>query len=301
VEKPDASTAEVLLACGDYLWNSGMFAFKASVYLEELKAHAPDILAACEAAAAGAKHDMDFTRLDPAAFAACPSESIDYAVMEKTDRAAVVPVDMGWNDVGSWRAVWEAGGPDPQGNVLVGDVIARDVKGSYIRAGSRLVAAVGLEDHVVIETPDAVLVTHVDRAQEVKQVVEALRAQGRPEVNIHRTAYRPWGAYTVLEVADRYQVKQITVNPGAALSLQMHHHRAEHWVVVKGTAKVTRDEETFLLSENESTFIPIGTRHRLENPGQVPLEMVEVQSGGYLGEDDIVRFDDRYGRGGDKG
>jgi mannose-1-phosphate guanylyltransferase/mannose-6-phosphate isomerase len=297
VEKPDRNTAEVLIACGDYLWNSGMFAFKASVYLEELKAHAPEMLAACEAAAAAAAHDLDFTRLDAAAFAACPSRSIDYAVMEKTARAAVVPVSMGWTDLGSWSAVWEAGRPDAHRNVLVGDVIAREVTGSYIRSESRLVAAVGLEDHVIIETPDAVLVTRRDRVQEVKQVVEALKAQGRPEVTLHRTVYRPWGSYTVLEVADRFQVKRISVNPGAALSLQMHHHRAEHWIVVKGTARVTRNDETFLMGENESTHIPVGTRHRLENPGQIPLEMVEVQSGAYLGEDDIVRFDDRYGRG----
>jgi mannose-1-phosphate guanylyltransferase/mannose-6-phosphate isomerase len=297
VEKPDRATAEVFVACGDYLWNSGMFAFRASVYLEELKAHAPDMLAACEAAAAEAVRDLDFTRLDADAFAACPSKSIDYAVMEKTTRAAVVPVSMGWTDLGSWSAVWEAGAPDADGNVLVGDVIARGVSDSYIRSESRLVAAVGLDDLVIVETPDAVLVAHRDRVQEIKQVVEALKESERPEVTLHRTVYRPWGSYTVLEVADRFQVKRISVNPGAALSLQMHHHRAEHWIVVKGTAKVTCDDDTFLLAENESTHIPVGTRHRLENPGQIPLEMVEVQSGAYLGEDDIVRFDDRYGRG----
>jgi len=300
VEKPDREKAEEFLKGGDYYWNSGMFAFRASVYLEELKAHAPAMLAACEAAVAGAARDMDFTRLAPEPFRACPSDSIDYAVMERTRRAAVVPVSMGWSDVGSWQAVWEAGGPDAAGNVLVGDVVATDVKDSYIRAGSRLVAAVGLTDHVVIETDDAVLVAPRARAQDVKAIVAALKAQGRSEVTVHRTVYRPWGAYTVLEIADRFQVKKITVRPGAALSLQMHHHRAEHWVVVQGTARVTRDDEVFLLSENQSTYIPIGTRHRLENPGTVPLEMVEVQSGGYLGEDDIVRFDDKYGRKGDK-
>jgi len=300
VEKPDRERAEAFLKSGEYLWNSGMFAFRASVYLEELKAHAPQMLAACEAAVAGAARDMDFTRLAAESFGACPSDSIDYAVMEHTSRAAVVPVSMGWSDVGSWRAVWEAGGPDSEGNVLVGDVIARGVKGSYIRADSRLVAAVGLTDHVVVETPDAVLVAPKSRAQDVKAIVAALKASGRSEVNVHRTVYRPWGAYTVLEIAERFQVKKITVNPGAALSLQMHHRRAEHWVVVTGTARVTRGEDVFLLSENESTYIPVETKHRLENPGETPLEMVEVQSGDYLGEDDIVRFDDKYGRKGDK-
>jgi mannose-1-phosphate guanylyltransferase/mannose-6-phosphate isomerase len=300
VEKPDAARAEEFLKAGTYLWNSGMFAFRASVYLEELKAHAPGILAACEGAVAGAATDMDFTRLAPEPFAACPSDSIDYAVMEHTDRAAVVPVSMGWSDVGSWRAVWDAGGPDGDGNVLLGDVVARGVKDSYIRSESRLVAAVGLTDHVVVETPDAVLVAPKSMAQDVKAVVAALKALGRPEVSVHRTVYRPWGAYTVLEIADRFQVKKITVNPGAALSLQMHHRRAEHWVVVTGTARVTRGEDVFDLTENESTYIPVETKHRLENRGTVPLEMVEVQSGDYLGEDDIVRFDDKYGRKGDK-
>jgi len=296
VEKPDHDTAELLIDCGDYLWNSGMFAFRASAYLEELKAHAPDILSACEAAAAGASADMDFTRLGTEAFATCPSQSIDYAVMEHTTRAAVVPVKMGWSDLGSWRAVWEAGGPDADGNVLTGDVVARDVTGSYIRSESRLVAAVGLANHVVVETPDAVLVAPMNRAQDIKQVVEALKGADRPEVTTHRTVYRPWGAYTTLEIAERFQVKHITVLPGAALSLQMHRKRAEHWVVVRGTARVTRGDDTFLLNENESTFIPTGTRHRLENPGDGPLQIVEVQSGSYLGEDDIVRFEDRYGR-----
>jgi mannose-1-phosphate guanylyltransferase/mannose-6-phosphate isomerase len=300
VEKPDRERAEQFLKSGDYYWNSGMFAFRASVYLEELKAHAPDMLAACEAAVAGAARDMDFTRLAAQPFMACPSNSIDYAVMEPTSRAAVVPVSMDWSDVGSWRAVWGAGGPDPEGNVLVGDVVASGVKDSYIRAESRLVAAVGLTDHVVVETPDAVLVAPKGRAQDVKAIVAALKAKGRSEVSVHRTVYRPWGAYTVLEIADRFQVKKITVNPGAALSLQMHHRRAEHWVVVTGTARVTRGDDVFDLTENQSTYIPVETKHRLENPGTVPLEMVEVQSGDYLGEDDIVRFDDKYGRKGDK-
>lgn len=298
VEKPDAKTAQKFLESGDYLWNSGMFAFLASVFLEELKAHAPDILSAAEAAVNGASRDLDFTRLDEAAFGACPANSIDYAVMEKTSRAAVVPVSMGWNDLGSWGALWEASGPDDSGNVLVGDVLTKDVHGSYIRAESRLVAAVGLTDHVVVETPDGVLVAPRGRAQDVKEIVQLLKGRQRPEAAVHRTVYRPWGNYTGLEVAGRYQVKHITVNPGASLSLQMHHHRAEHWVVVAGTARVTRGDETFLLSENESAYIPIGTRHRLENPGTIPLEMVEVQSGSYLGEDDIVRFEDNYGREG---
>jgi mannose-1-phosphate guanylyltransferase/mannose-6-phosphate isomerase len=300
VEKPDLGRAEEFLKSTAYLWNSGMFAFRASAYLEELKAHAPAMLAACEAAVAGAARDMDFTRLAPEPFRACPADSIDYAVMERTARAAVVPVAMGWSDVGSWRAVWEAGVPDADGNVLVGDVVARGVTDSYIRAESRLVAAVGLTDHVVVETPDAVLVAPKSRAQDVKAIVAALKADGRPEVSVHRTVYRPWGSYTVLEIAERFQVKKITVRPGAALSLQKHHRRAEHWVVVTGTARVTRGEEVFDLSENQSTYIPVGTKHRLENPGTAPLEMVEVQSGDYLGEDDIVRFDDRYGRKADK-
>ncbi len=296
VEKPDQETATRYVESGEYLWNSGMFAFKASVFLAELEAHEPDILAATKKALEGAVTDTDFTRLDPEAFAECPSKSIDYAVMEKTDKAAVVPVSMGWSDLGSWDALWSASEPDENGNVLVGDVLVEDVTGSYIRSESRLVTAVGLKNQVIIETPDGILVTPRDRAQDVKRVVRLLKAAGRPEVTIHRTAYRPWGSYTVMEVEDRYQVKHITVKPGASLSLQMHHHRAEHWIVVAGTAKVTRGDKTFLLPENESTFIPIGTKHRLENPGQVMLEMVEVQSGGYLGEDDIVRFDDVYGR-----
>ena len=299
VEKPDLDTAQGFVEEGTYHWNSGMFAFRASVYLDELKAHAPDILAAAEAAVAGANLDLDFTRLDAQAFCSGPSESIDYAVMEKTEKAAVVPVSMDWNDLGSWRAVWEASGPDADGNVLVGDVVAENVTGSYIRSESRLVAAVDLKDLVVVETPDGVMVAPKDKAQDVKALVKRLQSDTRQEVSVHSTVYRPWGSYTVLEVAERYQVKHIAVKPGAALSLQMHHHRAEHWVIVAGTAKITRDDDTFLLSENESTYIPIGTRHRLENPGTIQLEMVEVQSGTYLGEDDIVRFDDIYGREGD--
>lgn len=296
VEKPNKALATKYVESGDYLWNSGMFAFKASVFLSELERHEPEILFATKKALKGAVADPDFTRLEPAAFATCPSRSIDYAVMEKTEKAAVVPVSMGWSDLGSWDALWSASDPDENGNVLVGDVLVEDVTGSYIRSESRLVTAVGLKNQVIIETPDGVLVTPRDRSQDVKRVVRLLKDEGRSEVTIHRTAYRPWGSYTVMEVENRYQVKHITVKPGGSLSLQMHHHRAEHWIVVAGTARVTRGDDTFLLSENESTYIPIGTRHRLENPGQVMLEMVEVQSGGYLGEDDIVRFDDIYGR-----
>ncbi len=299
VEKPDAETAGRFLESGDYLWNSGMFAFRASAYLEELKSHAPDILSASEAAVNDADRDLDFIRLAAEPFSACPSESIDYAVMEHTRKAAVVPVSMDWNDLGSWRAVWETSQPDGDGNVLVGDVIAEDVSGSYIRSEHRLVTAVGLKDMVVVETGDGIMVAPKERSQDVKSLVKRLQKNHRPEVSVHRTAYRPWGSYTVLEIAERFQVKRITVKPGAALSLQMHHHRAEHWIIVAGTARITRDDETFLLSENQSTYIPIGTRHRLENPGTILLEMVEVQSGTYLGEDDIVRFDDIYGRQGE--
>ncbi|MFQ5509836.1 MAG: mannose-1-phosphate guanylyltransferase/mannose-6-phosphate isomerase [Leptospirillia bacterium] len=298
VEKPDEATAHAFLAAGDYLWNSGMFAFSARSYLDALGAHAPDMLAACTEAVKNASHDLDFTRLDESSFSRSPSDSIDYAVMEKSGEVSVVPVSMGWNDVGSWQALWEVSDPDSQGNVLVGDVIAEGVTGSYVRAESRLVGVVGLSGHVVVETADSVLVAPMDRVQDVKKLVTELKQQGRDETRLHSTVYRPWGSYTVLEISERHQVKRITVNPGASLSLQMHHHRAEHWVVVVGSARVTRGDDTFLLGENESTYIPVETRHRLENPGTEPLEMIEVQSGAYLGEDDIVRFDDKYGRKG---
>ncbi|MDW7646350.1 MAG: mannose-1-phosphate guanylyltransferase/mannose-6-phosphate isomerase [Desulfuromonadales bacterium] len=297
VEKPDLATAEEYLASGDYYWNSGMFLFKASRYLEELEKFAPSMLAACRLAVEQGQKDLDFLRLDAEAFAACPADSIDYAVMEKTDAAAVIPLDAGWNDVGSWSALWEVGAHDPAGNILKGDVLAEDVKNSYIHASQRLVAAVGVEDHVIVETADAVLVAPKDRVQDVKHIVERLKAQNRAEALLHRRVNRPWGAYECIDQAERYQVKHITVHPGATLSLQMHHHRAEHWIVVRGTAKVTKGEEVILLSENQSTYIPLGVTHRLENVGKIPLEMIEVQSGSYLGEDDIVRFDDEYGRG----
>lgn len=296
VEKPDQPTAEEYLASGRYFWNSGMFLFRASRYLEELGTYRPDMLAACREAFEKAHRDSDFLRLDKEAFSACPSDSIDYAVMEKTDAAQVLPIDAGWNDVGSWAALWAVATQDENGNAHHGDVIALDCRNSYAWSDRRLVAMIGLEDIVVVDTDDALLVAHRDRVQEVKQVVDRLKGDARSEAVLHRKVYRPWGAYDSIDLAERFQVKRITVNPGAALSLQMHHHRAEHWIVVSGTARVTRGDDVFILAENESTYIPVGTRHRLENPGKVPLELIEVQSGSYLGEDDIVRFEDIYGR-----
>ena len=295
IEKPDAVTAQEYLDAGGYYWNSGMFLFRASRYLEELQKFRADILDAVKQAFAAAKRDGDFIRLDKAAFAASPSDSIDYAVMEKTDATMVLPVDIGWNDVGSWSALWQVSEQDGDGNAHQGDVIAVDSRNSYAYA-QRLVALVGVDNLVVVETDDAVLVAAKDKVQEVKQVVAKLKGDKRSQAVLHRKVYRPWGAYDSIDMGARFQVKRITVNPGAALSLQMHHHRAEHWIVVSGTAKVTRGEETLLLSENQSTYIPLGVTHRLENPGKVPLELIEVQSGSYLGEDDIVRFEDVYGR-----
>ncbi|MBF0625646.1 MAG: mannose-1-phosphate guanylyltransferase/mannose-6-phosphate isomerase [Magnetococcales bacterium] len=296
VEKPDRATAEGYLATGEFYWNAGIFLFRCDRFLEELDRHAPDILAACRPAMYGAVTDLDFLRLEQAAFAASPSDSIDYAVMEKTDRAVVVPMEVGWSDVGSWSSLWEIGPPDADGNVIFGDVAVRDVRNCYLRSQDRLLAAVGLEGHVVVETGDAVLVAPMDRSQDIKDVVIQLSRSGREEHRSHQRVYRPWGSYKAIHVSERFQVKSITVNPGSALSLQMHHHRAEHWVVVKGTARVQRGDETFLLTEDQSTYIPLGTRHRLENPGRIPLELIEVQSGSYLGEDDVLRFEDRYGR-----
>ena len=296
VEKPDEATARGYVASGEYFWNSGMFLFRASRYLEELGRFRPDILEACRAAFAAATRDADFVRLEREAFAACPSDSIDYAVMEKTDAAAVLAVDVGWNDVGSWSALWEVAARDDAGNAHHGDVVALDCRDTYAWTDRRLVALIGLEDVVVVDTDDAVLVARKDKVQQVKDVVAGLKRDGRGEAVLHRKVYRPWGAYDSIDTGDRFQVKRITVKPGAALSLQMHHHRAEHWIVVRGTAKVTRGEEVLLLSENQSTYIPLGVQHRLENPGKVPLELIEVQSGSYLGEDDIVRFEDVYGR-----
>ncbi len=296
VEKPDLSTATAYIDSGDYYWNSGMFVFRASRYLEELERHNPAMLAACQKAHQNALVSPDFTRLGKEAFAACPVDSIDYAVMEKTDRAVVVPLDAGWSDVGSWSALWDVAGKDVNGNAIKGDVLAVDTGNSYLHSENKLVAVLGLSDMVVVETDDAVMVSPRSRAQEVKQIVDLIKAAGRCEYETHRKVYRPWGYYDSIDLGERHQAKRIVVNPGAKLSLQMHHHRAEHWIVVKGTASVTRGEEQMMLSENQSTYIPIGTTHSLENPGVIPLEMVEVQTGSYLGEDDIVRFEDRYGR-----
>jgi mannose-1-phosphate guanylyltransferase/mannose-6-phosphate isomerase len=298
VEKPDRARAEQFIAVGDYYWNSGMFMFRAGRYLETLKTFAPDIFAACERAVADAARDLDFTRLSAQAFTACRADSIDYAVMEKTREAVVVPLDAGWSDVGSWSALYAASRPDDNGNVTHGDVIAADTGGCYLHADSRLVAAVGLQDHVVVETRDAVLVAPKSRVQDVKLLVNQLKARGRYETALHREVFRPWGSYDSLDTGERFQVKRLVIKPGAALSLQLHHHRAEHWVVVSGTARITRAEEVFLLEENQSTYIPVGVKHRIENPGMIALHIIEVQSGAYLGEDDIVRFEDQYGRKG---
>ena len=297
VEKPDLATAQAYVASGDYVWNSGMFLFRASRFLEELQRFAPAIVAAAQAALAGARRDVDFLRLDRAAFEACPADSIDYAVMEKTDAAAVLPVDVGWSDVGSWSALWEIADQDPGGNAHHGDVIAIDCRNTLAWGGRRLVSLLGLRDVIVVDTDDAVLVAARDQVQQVKDIVARLKADKRPEASVHRKVYRPWGSYDGVDSGERFQVKRIVVKPGAALSLQMHHHRAEHWIVVSGSARVTCDDKVFILGENQSTYIPLGSKHRLENPGVVPLELIEVQSGSYLGEDDIVRFEDVYGRG----
>jgi mannose-1-phosphate guanylyltransferase/mannose-6-phosphate isomerase len=297
VEKPDAQTAKQYVDAGDYEWNSGMFLFKAARYLEELRQHAPAMHAASKAAFAAAKADLDFVRVDRDAFAASPENSIDYAVMEKTGRAAVVPVSCAWSDIGSWDALWAASERDAEGNRLEGDVIAIDSRNCLVHGTERrLVAALGLEDIVIVDTPDAVLVAPRARVQDVKRLVDKIKSAGRQEHMFHRKVYRPWGSYDSIDVGERFQVKRIVVKPGAALSLQKHHHRAEHWVIVSGTAEVTRNQEVFLVAENESTFLPLGAVHRLRNPGKVPLELIEVQSGSYLGEDDIVRLEDVYGR-----
>jgi len=297
VEKPDLATAQEYVASGNYLWNSGMFMMRASVWLDQINRFRPDILAACRKALEGATSDHDFCRLDKAAFSACPSDSIDYAVMEKVESlGVVVPLDAGWSDVGAWTALWDVLPKDDSGNVIKGDVLTYKTSNSMLMGNTRLLAAVGVDDLLVIETADAVLVANKNSAQDVKTIVQMLQKDNRSERLSHRRVHRPWGTYESIDNGGRYQVKHITVKPGAALSLQMHHHRAEHWVVVSGTARVTRGEEVFVVTENQSTFIPIGTKHRLENPGKVLLEMIEVQSGPYLGEDDIVRFEDVYGR-----
>ncbi|WP_300319055.1 mannose-1-phosphate guanylyltransferase/mannose-6-phosphate isomerase [Idiomarina sp.] len=296
VEKPDASTAQEYIDSGKFYWNSGMFLFKASRYLEELKAHRPDIYKACEQAMTDVNSDLDFVRVNKEAFLSCPEDSIDYAVMEKTKDAVVVPMDAGWSDVGSWSSLWEVSEKDADGNVHHGDVMSHNASNNYVFAETGMVATVGIDDVVVVQTKDAVLVVKKDQVQDVKKVVEALKKDNRSEFQLHREVYRPWGKYDSIDNGARYQVKRITVKPGEKLSIQMHHHRAEHWIVVSGTANVTIDEETALVTENESVYIPIGSVHTLENPGKIPLELIEVQSGAYLGEDDIVRFEDRYGR-----
>ncbi|QRP63375.1 mannose-1-phosphate guanylyltransferase/mannose-6-phosphate isomerase [Rhodanobacter sp. FDAARGOS 1247] len=297
VEKPDLATAQSYLADGGYDWNSGMFLFKAARYLEELAAHAPAMLEAVRMAHAKATVDLDFVRIDRDAFARVPDDSIDYAVMEKTRRAAVIPVSCAWSDIGSWSALWLTGDKDADGNLREGDTLAVDTHRSLLRSHDRhLLATVGVDDLIVVTTPDATLVAHRDAAQDVKKIVEQLKAAGRSEHSLHRVVHRPWGNYDSLEEGERFQVKRIQVKPGASLSLQKHHHRAEHWIVVSGTAEVTCDDKVFLLGENQSTYIPLGSKHRLRNPGKVVLELIEVQSGSYLGEDDIVRFDDVYGR-----
>jgi mannose-1-phosphate guanylyltransferase/mannose-6-phosphate isomerase len=296
IEKPDALSAARLATDGGHLWNSGMFVFTARTLLEELEAHAPDVLRTVRQAVAERTADLDFIRLGTKPFAASPSISLDYAVAEKTGRAAVVPSDIGWSDVGSWGALWELGRKDAAGNVAVGDVLLENARNCYVRSDGMLAAVVGLEDAVVVVTEDAVLAMHRDHAQDVKKLVDKLKAAGRHEAVAHNRVYRPWGFYETLILGDRFQVKRIVVSPGCKLSLQKHHHRAEHWVVVNGTALVTRDNETMLIRENESVYLPLGCVHRLDNPGKIPLTLIEVQSGTYLGEDDIIRLDDVYNR-----
>jgi len=296
VEKPDKATAEAYLQSGKYYWNSGMFLFRPSSYLEELERYEPDMLAACRSAYENASKDLDFLRLERESFERSPSNSIDYAVMENTDNAAVVVLDCAWDDIGSWSSLWEVSKKDEVGNVLKGDVITEDVSDSLLISQKRLLAALGVKDVIVIETSDAVLVADKGRSQDIKRIVKHFKELGREEFLFHSKVYRPWGSYEGLVQGDRFQVKLIIVKPGAKLSVQMHHHRAEHWIIVKGTAKVQREDETIILTENESTFIPLGTVHSLENPGKIPLELIEVQSGSYLGEDDIVRLEDVYGR-----
>ncbi len=296
VEKPDMATAQTYVDSGNYLWNSGMFMFKASRFLEELEKYNPKMLEICKKAIASESQDLDFIRIDGDIFATCPDDSIDYAVMEKTAKAAMVPLDAGWSDVGSWSSLWETSAKDANGNAVIGDAILENVSNSYINAEERLISVIGLDNVVVVETKDAIMVAHKDKVQDIKNVVTRLKQEKRPEFEFHREVFRPWGSYDSIDQGARFQVKRITVKPGEKLSVQMHHHRAEHWIVVSGTASVTIGEETRMVTENESTYIPIGEVHALENPGKIPLELIEVQSGAYLGEDDIVRFSDRYGR-----
>lgn len=295
-EKPDSETAAKYVSHGGYYWNSGMFLLKASRYLQELKTHRPDIAVACEDAMRNVSRDLDFIRVDAEAFTACPDDSIDYAVMERTSDAVVVPMDAGWNDIGSWSSLWDVSDKDDWGNATLGDVKLIDTRNSFVRADDKLVALIGLDDVVVVSTKDATLVASKDRVQDAKVMASQLKKEGRSEWKLHREVYRPWGKYDSVDQGGRYQVKRLTVKPGASLSVQMHHHRAEHWVVVSGTANVGRDDQEMFVAENQSVFIPVGCKHWLKNPGKIPLELIEVQSGAYLGEDDIVRFSDVYGR-----
>ncbi len=296
VEKPDLETATQYLKEGGYYWNSGMFMFKASEYLKALQEFSPEMYDACQASINAAQHDMDFIRIGVEEFKNCPSDSIDYAVMEKVKNAVVIPVDIGWSDVGSWSALHEIGERDENNNIFIGDTKSVATKNSYVRAETKLVTTLGVENLIIVDTDDALLVANKNHVQEIKQIVNALTDEDREEVVLHKRVCRPWGCYQGIDQSDRFQAKRITVNPGAVLSLQLHHHRAEHWIVVNGTARVTKGDDVFILSENESTYIPLGTKHRLENIGKIPLELIEVQTGSYLGEDDIVRFDDVYGR-----
>ena len=303
VEKPDLATAQSYLDSGEYLWNSGIFMMKPRVWNEQIRQFCPDIFDACTKALTNVCPEVDFIRPDKSAFLSCPSDSIDYAVMEKLTNenrdgpgAVVIPMQCGWSDVGAWSSLWETKAKDAHGNVIKGDVYSENLNNSLVYGEHRLVAVIGLDDTIVIETADAVLVAHKDSSQEIKNVVQWLKSQSREEHMSHKRVYRPWGSYECIDIGERYKVKRITVEPGASLSLQMHHHRAEHWIVARGTAKVTCGEESYLVSENQSTYVPIGTQHRLENPGAIPLELIEVQSGSYLGEDDIVRLEDVYGR-----
>ncbi|SPF44898.1 mannose-1-phosphate guanyltransferase [Syntrophobacter sp. SbD1] len=295
-EKPDYEKACSYVDSKEYFWNSGMFMFRASVFLDELGRLSPEILAACRKSYENGRRDLDFTRLEDSAFASCPNISIDYAVMEKTPRAVVIPLEVGWSDVGSWLSLHEVCEKDENCNAVTGDVLLEDVHNCYIHSENRLVAALGVQNHIIIETKDAVLVSSIERSQDVKLLVSRLKKQMREEATSHSRTYRPWGSYESIDTGPRFKVKRITVNPGACLSLQMHYHRAEHWIVVRGTARITKGDEVFLLNEDQSTYIPWGTEHRLENPGKIPLELIEVQSGSYLAEDDICRLDDKYGR-----
>ena len=300
VEKPDLETAQQYISSGQYLWNSGMFLFNAISYLAALKQFRPDILKACQNSMVNLTADLDFVRVDSDEFAKCADESIDYAVMEPLcssgDNVVVMPLNAGWNDVGSWSSLWEMADKDEQGNALSGDVMAHYTDNCYVRAQDRLVTTLGVDNLVIVDTPDALLVAHIDAVQDVKTIVNQIKSEQRSEATTHREVYRPWGKYDSIDSGDRHQVKHITVNPGAKLSVQMHHHRAEHWIVVSGTALVTNGDQEILLTENQSTYIPVGVIHALKNPGKIPLELIEVQSGAYLGEDDIVRFEDIYGR-----